>query len=224
MGNIRKYSAVIFDLDGTLLNTIDDLRNSLNEVLSAHGYKNITVDDAKHFLGNGASVFVGKSLPQGTNDDEFKRILDEFVDNYKDNCLNLTAPYDKVPEMIDELSKAGFKTAIVSNKPDVAVQMLKEMFFKNVDVAIGEREGTRKKPAPDMVISALEKLKVNKEDAVYVGDTEVDLMTAKNSGMDCISVGWGFRTKSELIDSGASVICDDVSSLEKLLTEKQRTL
>ena len=217
MGNIKKYRAVIFDMDGTIMNTLDDLRDSLNFVLKKHGYAEIDVDQAKHYLGNGARHFVKCAVPGGEEDPAFDVILSEFTEHYKKNCENKTAPYKDIPELIERLSQNGYKLAIVSNKPDVAVQILKNTFFPAVDVAVGEKSGVPKKPAPDMVLAALSALGVEKQNAVYVGDSEVDILTAKNSGLECIAVSWGFRTKDELISSGANIICDDVFSLESNL-------
>lgn len=202
----EKTKAVIFDLDGTLLDTLCDLCDSTNDALDAIGAPRRTIDEVRSFVGNGIRMLMLRAVPGGDTNPLFDTAMNAFVASYKKNCANKTKPYEGIPELLSELSADGYKLAVVSNKADFAVKMLVRDYFGDViSVAIGEREneGIKKKPAPDTVIAALRELGCEKENAVYVGDSEVDIMTAKNAGMRCISVGWGFRSREELEAAGA---------------------
>lgn len=202
----EKTKAVIFDLDGTLLDTLCDLCDSTNDALDAIGAPRRTIDEVRSFVGNGIRMLMLRAVPGGDTNPLFDTAMNAFVASYKKNCANKTKPYEGIPELLSELSADGYKLAVVSNKADFAVKMLVCDYFGDViSVAIGEREseGIKKKPAPDTVIAALRELGCEKENAVYVGDSEVDIMTAKNAGMRCISVGWGFRSREELEAAGA---------------------
>lgn len=202
----EKTKAVIFDLDGTLLDTLCDLCDSTNDALDAIGAPRRTIDEVRNFVGNGIRVLMIRAVPGGDKNPLFETAMEAFVSSYKKNCANKTKPYEGIPELLSELSADGYKLAVVSNKADFAVKTLVRDYFGDaIPVAIGEKEseGVKKKPAPDTVFAALRELGCEKEDAVYVGDSEVDVLTAKNAGMRCISVDWGFRSRKELEAAGA---------------------
>ena len=204
-----KYKAVIFDLDGTLLNTLDDLADSVNFAHGECGFKLRSIDEVRRFIGNGVRVLMRRSVPLGVSDEEYEKAYKSFVAHYEKNSRNKTAPYNGICEVLRKLKEKGYRLCIVSNKIDFAVKDLKDEFFKDlIEVAIGDSEDTRNKPAPDMVYKALSHIGVSGEDAVYVGDTDVDLETAKNSGMDCISVSWCIRSRREHEGYGAAMIAD----------------
>ena len=211
-----KYKALIFDLDGTLLDTLDDLADSVNAVLSANGYPTKTRDEVCRAVGNGMKNLIGRVLPDGANDPAFDRILSEFKAHYGAHCEDKTAPYAGIPAMLANLQHAGVKMAIVSNKADYAVKTLSKAWFADtVSVAIGENEaaGIRKKPAPDTVDLALRELGVSRADAAYVGDSDVDVETARNCDMPCLSVTWGFRDRAFLTAHGATELFDTPEAL-----------
>ncbi len=194
-----KYDTVIFDLDGTLMDTLDDLTDSVNAVLGGHGYPLRTREEVRRIVGNGLRRTLILSLPEGTSEETADKLLPEFVAYYKEHCQIKTKPYDGVMDCLRVLSEQGYKLAIVSNKGDEAVKILNRQCFRDyVEVAIGERPGIRKKPEPDTVFEALRELHSEKEKAIYVGDSEVDKATADNVGLQCISVDWGFRDREEL--------------------------
>ena len=196
-----KYDTVIFDLDGTLMDTLEDLANAVNETLKRHGYPVRTIQHVRRIVGNGLRQTLTLCLPEGTAQEEIDRLLPEFASYYQEHCQIKTKPYGGVMDLLKELSAKGYKLAIVSNKRDEAVKTLnKEYFQEYVKVAIGENEsaGIKKKPAPDTVYQALRELGSEKEQAVYVGDSEVDKKTADNAGLPCVSVDWGFRDREEL--------------------------
>ena len=179
------YDTYVFDLDGTLLSTLGDLAASCNHALRANGMPERTIDEVRRFVGNGVKKLMERAIPDG---------------------LDTTCPYPGVMEMLESLRSRGKKVAVVSNKFYAATQALCKHFFGDlVDVAIGEREGIRKKPAPDTVNEALAQMNVGKERAVYIGDSDVDIMTANNCGMPCISVLWGFRDYDFLVEHGATI-------------------
>lgn len=197
------YQAVIFDLDGTLLYTLEDLKDGVNHVMRNWGYPKRTLDEVRRFVGNGIHKLIERAVPEGLDEDTVERVFEEFKEYYTAHCEIKTRPYDGIMELLADLKKKGIKMAIVSNKNDAAVKELARDYFADYieqEVAIGEREGIRKKPAPDSVFEAMRILGVEKKDAVYVGDSDVDRATAKNAGLDCISVTWGFRDE-ELLKS-----------------------
>lgn len=208
--------AVIFDLDGTLLNTLDDLADSTNYALSKFGYPTRTIDEVRQFVGNGVAKLIERAIPEGKNNPNFEKCLAIFKENYAQNMYNKTAPYNGIIEMLSNLKSKGIKIAVVSNKFDLAVKELCKKYFEGfIDFAAGENEaqGIRKKPAPDTVISVLNKFNFAPEDAVYVGDSDVDIMTAKNSKMPCISVTWGFRDEKFLLENGATILINAPSEI-----------
>lgn len=207
---------VIFDLDGTLLNTLDDLADSTNYALSRFGYPTRTIEEVRQFVGNGVAKLIERAIPEGKNNPNFEKCLAIFKENYAQNMYNKTAPYNGIIEMLSNLKSKGIKIAVVSNKFDLAVKELCKKYFEGfIDFAAGENEvqGIKKKPAPDTVISVLNEFNFAPEDAVYVGDSDVDIMTAKNSKMPCISVTWGFRDKKFLLENGATILINAPSEI-----------
>jgi HAD hydrolase, family IA, variant 1 len=206
---MKDFNTYIFDLDGTLLNTLNDLAASTNHALRMSGMPERTVEQVRMFVGNGVHKLIERAVPEGTNREQIEAVYDEFRKYYMLHGLDSTNPYDGVPEMLAELKQRGKKMAIVSNKFYAATQELAHHFFSGIiDVAIGERDTIRKKPAPDTVFEALRMLEVEREGAVYVGDSDVDILTARNAGLPCISVLWGFRDRDFLLANGAMTLVE----------------
>lgn len=213
-----RYDAAIFDLDGTLLDTIDDLKNSINHALSVCGYPPRTRAEVLAFVGNGVPRLVELAVPPGTPADRRQAVLDAMNAHYAAHCAQLTRPYPGVTDVLRTLRAAGVRVAVVSNKPDYGVQELCARYFPGLlDSAVGMREGIRKKPHPDAVEAALAAFGVPPERAVYIGDSEVDVQTAKNAHTALISVDWGFRTHAQLVEAGAEHIVSDADALLTLL-------
>ena len=190
--------AVLFDMDGTLLDTLEDLQDSVNHVLLAHGYPARTREEIRAFLGNGAAMLLRRALPDTVGEEEFAALLTEYKAWYQaHNCIK-THPYPGIPELLDKLRKSGVQVAIVSNKPDPTTKALAEKFFPGVP-AFGQRDDLPPKPAPDLVLCALKELGCPRESAIYVGDSEVDIQTAWNCRMNYIGVSWGFRGREKLL-------------------------
>ena len=199
----------IFDLDGTLLNTINDLAASTNYALRSAGMPEHSVDDVRRFVGNGVKKLMERAIPDGLNNPDFDETYATFRKHYLKHSLDTTKPYDGIPEVLAELKRRGKKLAIVSNKFYAATQELARHFFPDtIEVAIGERENIRKKPAPDTVLEAMRQLGVGKEGTVYIGDSDVDIDTAHNVGVPCISVSWGFRDRDFLLAHGATTLIE----------------
>ncbi len=220
---MEKKDTVIFDLDGTLLDTIEDLKNSANYAAESMGYPSHTLEEIKSYVGNGVRLLIERALPDGKDTPHFDEVFACFQEHYGRHCNDHTKPYDGVLDLIQELKEENIKLAIVSNKPDFAVKELNEIYFKGlIAVAIGEKEseGIRKKPAPDTVMEALRQLGSRPETSVYVGDSEVDIATARNSGMDAILCEWGFREKEFLKSQGAEIFVKKPSEILSLLHGK----
>lgn len=195
----------IFDLDGTLLNTLNDLAASTNYALRSAGMPEHSVEDVRRFVGNGVKKLMERAIPDGLDNPKFDETYATFRRHYLEHSLDTTKPYDGIPDVLAELKRRGKKLAIVSNKFYAATQELAKHFFpETIQVAIGERENIHKKPAPDTVLEAMRQLGVGKEGSIYIGDSDVDIDTAKNVGIPCISVLWGFRDKDFLISHGAT--------------------
>ena len=210
-----RYKLAIFDLDGTILNTLEDLADSTNYALAAADMPERTIDEVRQFVGNGIHKLIERAVAPGSSDKQIEQVFTIFKAYYKDHCAVKTRPYDGIMELIHVLREKGILTAVVSNKGDFAVQILCEDYFPGMfDFAVGEREGIRRKPAPDSVLAVLEKFQINKEEAVYIGDSEVDIQTAVNAGMKEIAVTWGFRPETFLKENGADCI---VHTPEELL-------
>lgn len=204
-----KYKVAVFDMDGTILNTLDDMTVACNHTLSAMGMPLRTMDEIRMFVGNGIPKLVERIAPAGTDEATMKKMLEIFMEFYSAHSMDKTGPYAGVPELLKKLKDNGIKLACVSNKADAAMRKLCDEFFNGLfDDAEGERAGVNKKPAPDMVWAALEKIGAEKKDAVYIGDSNVDYETAVNSEIDCISVSWGFRSREFLEDLGSKCIVD----------------
>ncbi len=204
-----KYDAVIFDLDGTLTDTLEDLKNSVNFALQSFGFPERTLDEVRSFVGNGVRKLIFRSVPCGTNEKTEEDCLAVFREHYKNNSLVKTKPYVGIIPMLEELKKQGIKAAVVTNKMNEAAQDIVRIFFDGlIGTTVGQIDGMAQKPQPDGIYAALKKLGVSKEKAVYVGDSEVDCITAKNAGVPCIGVTWGFRDKSVLLENGADFIIE----------------
>ena len=207
-------NAAVFDMDGTILNTLDDLMDSTNFALKNNGLKERSLEEIRFFVGNGIQKLIERAVPQGTSKEVFEKVFADFKSHYKIHCADKTSYYVGIPSVIQTLRKMGVKTAVVSNKADFAVQELVEVYFKGLfDVALGEKTGVSKKPSPDMVNAALSVLGVEKEAAFYIGDSDVDFETAKNSSLDFIGVSWGFRGRKFLENLGAKNIIDSPEEL-----------
>lgn len=201
---------VIFDLDGTLLYTLEDLTDSVNFALEKFNHPTRTLGEIRSFVGNGVKPLIERSIPNGEANPDFESCLKIFKEHYSENMYNKTKPFDGIDELLCELKKRGYKIAVVSNKFDKAVKELCKTYFSdNVEVAIGESVGIPKKPAPEGVFQAMKELGAVCENSVYVGDSEVDIMTAKNSGLKCISVCWGYKEKDFLKKEGALCIVEN---------------
>ena len=210
------YGAYIFDLDGTLLDTLGDLAASVNYALRTHGMTEHSIDDVRRYVGNGVRKLMERAIPDGASNPDFEATFVTFRQHYMAHSLDTTKPYDGILETLQALKAKGCRLAVVSNKMMAATQELCRHFFPDtIEVAIGEDEahGIRKKPAPDTVIAALRKLGVGQERAVYVGDSDVDLETARNSDLPCISVLWGFRERDFLLQHGAKTFISAPSEL-----------
>lgn len=198
---MKRYDTVIFDLDGTLLNTLEDLADAVNAVMRSNAYPERTLDEVRMFVGNGIRRLMEQAVPKDVEGEVFERVFEEFRNYYTEHCQIKTRAYDGVMELLKVLKDQDYAMAIVSNKNHAAVCELNDIYFKEyISVAIGQKDGIRKKPAPDTVMQALKELGKEASTAIYVGDSEVDFMTADNSGMDCALVTWGFRTTEELAD------------------------
>lgn len=214
-----KYKTILFDMDGTVLYTLPDLCDSVNYALERFGYAPISLEQTRQYVGNASRRLIEQAAP-GADGETVDRILDFYKPWYAAHCSIKTRPYDGIPELLTRLHTEGHRIAIVSNKPDESVKELAEKFFPGVlETAVGESDGVRRKPWPDTAEAALKFMGEGKDGAVYVGDSEVDILTARNAGLPCISVSWGFRSRETLINAGASVIVDSPEKLEKLLNE-----
>ena len=210
------YQTYIFDLDGTLLDTLGDLAAAVNYALWTHNMPEHSIDDVRRFVGNGVRKLMERAVPDGEANPDFEAAFATFREYYMHHSLDTTKPYTGIPEALKALKSKGCRLAVVSNKMMAATQELCRYFFPDtIEVAIGENEaaGIRKKPAPDTVIAALKALGVGQEGAVYVGDSDVDIETARNSGLPCISVLWGFRDREFLLHHGATTFISSPSEL-----------
>lgn len=215
---IMKYDTVIFDLDGTLLNTLADIRDSLNHTLSLFRLPEKTAEAVCAALGNGSARLVELCVQGGRGNPEFENILAAYSEWYPCHAGIKTRPYPGIVELLKMLAASGIRSAIVSNKPDAAVKELAAVFFAGLTAAaVGERPGVRRKPAPDMLTAVMNRLEAGPESTIYVGDSEVDIATAKGAGIPCISVAWGFRSADELRAAGASVIAKNTAELFEIL-------
>lgn len=203
---------IVWDLDGTLLDTLEDLTGSVNFALRTYGMPERTQQEVRAFLGNGAERLLRLSVPQDTDEDRFKQVLGTFREHYAAHNLDHTAPYTDIMALLNLLHSCGVGMAVVSNKPEFAVDSLRRHFFDTtVEVAIGDAPGLPRKPSPEGTLEALKVLGVGPEQALLVGDSEVDIETARRAGMPCLSVTWGFRDREQLEQAGAERIVSTVA-------------
>ena len=215
------YTAAIFDLDGTLLDTLEDLYRATNLALDRHSLPRRTRDEVRMFVGNGVETLIRRAVPDGTDETMVEAVLSDFKATYAAICEDHTAPYDGIMELLAALRARGIRVAVVSNKFDAATKKLCAKYFGDlIEIAVGERAGIRKKPAPDTVFEALSILGVATGDAVYIGDSDVDIETARAAGMPCLSVAWGLRDEDFLIEHGAAVLVHTPRELLELLVER----
>ena len=211
---MKEFNTYIFDLDGTLLDTLQDLTDSTNYALRQSCMPEHSIDEIRRFVGNGVKKLMELAIPDGLDNPKFEETYELFRQHYLTNSLHTTQPYPGIMEMLETLNSHGKKLAIVSNKFYAATEELCRHFFGNyIHVAIGEREDIRRKPAPDTVLEAMRQLNVDVNTTVYVGDSDVDLATARNSGLPCISVLWGFRSKAFLAEHGATTFVETPSQI-----------
>ena len=223
-GEGMKIEGILFDLDGTLLDTLEDLTDSVNVTLQAHGFPLRRKEEIRRFLGNGSEALLRAALPKGTEASVFAACLAEYQAYYQAHMEEKTAPYAEILPLLERLRENGLRLGVVSNKFDTAVKGLCEKYFAGrIDAAAGEREaeGIRRKPAPDMVLTAAKRLGVRPERCLYIGDSEVDIQTAKNAGRECISVCWGFRDEAFLKQAGASRLVHSPRELLQLILEEK---
>ena len=218
---MKKKDTIIFDLDGTLLNTLEDLHACFNKAITEYGYPRRTLDEIKSFVGNGIKKAIERALPSNIEESELNKIVNYFRSYYEEHMLELTKPYDGIIGMLEELKANNYKLAVVSNKYDAAVKELcKNYFGKYIDIAIGESEEVRKKPEIDGVMKAIKELNSSIDNSIYIGDSDVDIKTAKNVGIPCISVLWGFRDKDFLIQNGGKLFAEKPKDIIKIIEKK----
>ena len=209
-----RYKCAIFDLDGTLLNTLEDLADAVNVALSHADCPTRTLEEVRNFVGNGVELLMRRATPDDGGNRDFSAVLTDFKTHYSKHCEDKTKPYEGVLEGLEKLQDGNVKCAIVSNKFDGAVKKLAQKYFGQcIQVAVGESERIHKKPEPDMVFEVVKELHVDCSECVYIGDSDVDIQTAKNSGMDVISVDWGFRDSQFLKEHGAKNIVHSMDEL-----------
>ena len=206
---MKRYKAIIFDLDGTLLDTLADLAEGTNYALRVNGFPERTIDEIRRFVGNGARKLIERAVPDGQIEAALEKVRQDFDIYYKVHCKDHTGPYPGIMEMLQELVQQGYSLGVVSNKPDFAVQELIPEYFPGIFASVsGERQGVAKKPAPDLIWESMKNLKADSSNAVYVGDSEVDLEAAANAGIPCISVAWGFKGRRFLEEQHAGTIIE----------------
>lgn len=201
---------IIFDLDGTLLDTLEDLTDAVNVALEKNGYPPRTLEEMRYFVGNGAGHMLRCAAPEGA---DLQPVMDTFVAWYADHCRDKTQPYEGIDEALEELKKE-YPLAVVSNKPDYAVKLICDAMFPDV-YGVGEQPGIPRKPAPDLLRSTMNQIGV--DTCIYVGDSDVDIATARNAGVSCISVLWGFRTKEDLCNAGGTCFCTHPKELKTIV-------
>ena len=216
-----KYNTVLFDLDGTLLDTLYDLTDSVNTVMREGGYPQRTKEEIRDFIGDGVRMLMKRALPAGTSEKERMRCLLRFREIYLKNMRNHTRPYEKIPALLTGLKEKGVRMGVVSNKPDDATKELCRFYFPGcVDAAIGDNPDRKKKPEPDNVYEALKQLGADKDKTLYIGDSDVDMVTAKNAGLACAGVTWGYRSRETLAEAGADYLIDDPDELIEIMEIK----
>lgn len=207
-----RIQGILFDMDGTLLDTLTDMQKAVNYVLEAFGYPLRSREEVRAFVGNGAARLIHRVLPEGVMPEWEAAVLAAYKRRYQDYSCVETAPYEGIPALLAELERRGIRMAVVSNKPDETTRSLAARFFPGL-AAQGQRDGIAAKPAPDMVYAALEQLGLRPEETVYVGDSEVDVETARNAGLPVIGVAWGFRGRAALLAAGAQTVAGTAAEL-----------
>ena len=209
-----KYNTYIFDLDGTLLDTLQDLANAVNHAMREMKYPERTVDEVRRFIGNGIRMLIKRASPQGISDKDYEKTLAIFTAYYLEHIADFTKPYDGISEVIKTLKSKGCKVAVVSNKADEAAKKVVKDYFGDVfDMVVGKMDRFPSKPEPDSVLYVIETLGADKDKCIYSGDSEVDVQTAHNAGLPCVGVTWGNRDVSELIAAGAEYIAEKPSEI-----------
>lgn len=209
-----RYKTLIFDLDGTLLDTLADLAAATNYTLEKNGFPKRTTDEVRMFVGNGIRKLIERAVPQGTSLAVQEQVFADFNVYYKAHCADTTCAYPGVLELLQEARSLGCQTAIVSNKADYGVQELAKQYFPGLlDAACGEREGIARKPAPDMLLAVMQELGADKDSTIYIGDSDTDLLTAANTGIPCIGACWGFRGRAFLVEHGATILAEQVADV-----------
>ncbi len=212
------YNTAIFDLDGTLLDTLADLHASVNFALREFSFPERSLEEIRRFIGNGVVKLIERSVPEGTDRETEKKCLDAFRAHYLEHMSDSTAPYEGIPGLLTELRIRGVKTAVVSNKLHSAVEGLCDDYFKGlIDCALGVSDESERKPSPRNAFRSIEALGSEKPYTIYIGDSEVDVQTAKNAGIPCIGVTWGFRDRAELIEAGADYIAGDAQAVLNII-------
>lgn len=213
-----RYKTIIFDLDGTLLNTLDDLTAATNYALAQHQLPARSTDEVRRFIGNGIRRLIERAVPPGTQQSTQEAVFASFNTYYKEHCADSTHPYEGTIKLLEDLRHAGCQTAIVSNKADYGVQALAAQYFAGcLDAACGERAGIARKPAPDMLLAVMQRLAAEPATTIYVGDSDTDLETAKNAGIACLGACWGFRGRAFLEEHGAKLLADNISDVWKMV-------
>lgn len=212
-----KIKTVIFDLDGTLLDTLQDLTDAVNYALARFQMPQRSIDEVRQFVGNGIRRLMLRAVPNGENNPDFDAVFSTFRGYYDMHCNDKTKPYEGIMDLIDTLLKQGIYLAVVSNKVDSAVQTLRQRYFPQIAVAVGDREGLQRKPAPDSMFEAMAAFGAERGETLYVGDSEVDIETAKNAGVVCVSVLWGFRDRECLEKNGAQIFIEKPLELLELI-------
>ncbi len=221
-GAAMSINTIIFDLDGTLLNTLTDLTNSVNYAMEKYHLPTHSEDSVRQMVGNGVTVLMERATPGGKSHPAFENCLRDFKEHYEIHKKDFTKPFPGIMEFLKEAHESGYKMAVVSNKFDLAVKGLCEDFFSPyIQTAIGESPTVAPKPAPDTVLAAMKELQANAHQCVYVGDSDVDIATAQNAGIPCISVSWGFRSREFLKEHGASIIIGSEKELPNAISDSE---
>lgn len=215
---MKHYQLIVFDLDGTILDTLEDLMISLNVALQKNALPKRSLEEVRRFVGNGIGMLIRRAVPSNADEDTIRQVHTDFTAHYKVHSADHTRPYEGIPTLMRQLNEADRQIAVVSNKADYAVQDLCRHYFPGlIHIAVGEKEGVRRKPEPDSVNEVIRLSGIPKESVVYIGDSEVDIQTAKNAGIDAIIVEWGFRDREYLIEQGASTLVKTPAELGTLL-------
>lgn len=221
---MKRKKLIVFDMDGTILDTLDDLKESLNVTFRKFGFPERTKEEVRGFVGNGIPKLIERAVPADTEASVQEEVLKAFLEHYQIHCNDLTHAYKGIPELMKWLKEQGYLIAVASNKADPAVGKLCDIYFAGlVDFAVGDLPGQEKKPAPDMVNRVLDTLQIDKEEAVYIGDSEVDIATAGNAGLDCIVVTWGFRDRELLQKNGGRIFADTTEQVKEILLDAGRS-